>query len=132
MRSTAPTSPSSWTRASGSAAPTATAARPTKRYRAHRAFVPLSTFGHVWLCAQVYGYMEQCAPHAAHVRAKFFHVDDGAESWLDYQRIVRILDGAGFNGTLGIVFEGGDVNDATDKEVFTLCRDELRRLTAKL
>jgi len=66
------------------------------------------------------------------VRAKFFHVDDGAESWLDYQRIVRILDGAGFNGTLGIVFEGGDVNDATDKEVFTLCRDELRRLTAKL
>ena len=55
------------------------------------------TFRHAWLCGQVYGYMEQCAPHAAHVRAKFFHVDDGAESWLDYQRIVRILDGAGFN-----------------------------------
>ena len=90
------------------------------------------TFRHAWLCGQVYGYMEQCAPHAAHVRAKFFHVDDGAESWLDYQRIVRILDGAGFNGTLGIVFEGGDANEATDKEVFTLCRDELRRLTAKL
>ena len=72
------------------------------------------------------------APHASHIRAKFFSVDSGSEAWLDYPRIVNLLDKAGFNGTLGIVFEGGDVNSATDREVFGLCAAELRRLTRAL
>ena len=76
--------------------------------------------------------MAMCAPFAAHVRAKFFSVDSGSEAWLDYPRIVKLLDKAGFNGTLGIVFEGGDVNAATDREVFRLCAAELRRLTQSL
>lgn len=79
-----------------------------------------------------YEWMEQCAPHAAHVRAKFFAVESGKESWLDYSRIVRILDAAGFNGTLGIVFEGGAVNKGlSDREVFATCAAELRELTAR-
>jgi sugar phosphate isomerase/epimerase len=74
----------------------------------------------------------QCAPYAAHVRAKFFAVESGKESWLDYSRIVRILDAAGFNGTLGIVFEGGAVNKGlSDREVFATCAAELRELTAR-
>ena len=76
-----------------------------------------------------YDWMAMCAPFAAHVRAKFFRIDSGTEELLDYPRIVKLLDAAGFNGTLGIVFEGGDVNKATDREVFALCASELRSLT---
>ena len=78
-----------------------------------------------------YDWMRECAPYAAHVRAKFFCVESGKESWLDYARIVGILDEAGFNGTLGIVFEGGDVNKGiSDREVFEICAAELQVLTA--
>lgn len=82
--------------------------------------------------AVTYEWMEQCAPYAAHVRAKFFMVaEERGESWLDYERIVRILDAAGFNGTLGIVFEGGDVNQGiSDREVFAIAAAELQQLTA--
>ena len=100
---------------------------------------------------QVYGWMEECAPLAAHCRAKFFKIDSGSyyacraeavhvycqhatspfhfrrcfnrtgggvsrltasrfwtgsEEWLDYPRILKLLHSAGYNGTLGIVFEG--------------------------
>ena len=79
-----------------------------------------------------YEWVRICAPFTAHVRAKFFKVDTGdAETWLDYGRLVGILDEAGFNGTLGIVFEGGDVNEGlSDREVFAICAGQLRALTA--
>ena len=79
-----------------------------------------------------YDWMRQCAPYTAHVRAKFFCVESGRESWLDYARIVGILTEAGFNGTLGIVFEGGDVNEGiSDRDVFEICAAELQALTAR-
>ena len=50
--------------------------------------------------------MEQAAPLTSHVRAKFYKIDSGREEWLDYRRIAGILKGAGYNGTVGVVFEG--------------------------
>jgi sugar phosphate isomerase/epimerase len=79
----------------------------------------------------IYAYMEQTARHATHVRAKFYKVDSGQEEWLDYARIVKILENVGFNGTLGVVFEGQDINDCDDREVLRLSAAELRRLTGR-
>ena len=78
---------------------------------------------------EIYRYMEQTASHATHVRAKFFKVDSGREEWLDYERIVGILDGVGFNGYMGVVFEGRDVNSCGDREVLQLAAQHLRDLT---
>ena len=79
----------------------------------------------------IYRYMEQTAHHAAHVRAKFYKIDSGREEWLDYDRIVDILAAAGFNGTLGVVFEGKDANACDDREVLTLAAAQLRRLAGE-
>ena len=78
----------------------------------------------------IYRYMEQTAPHAVHVRAKFFKVDSGREEWLDYERIVGILRAADFNGTMGVVFEGGKVNSCGDRDVLRLAAQQLRDLTS--
>ena len=51
---------------------------------------------------------------------------------MDYKRIVALLHDAGFNGTLGIVFEGGTVNAVDDREVFALAARQLRREISKL
>ena len=56
-----------------------------------------------------YGSMEKSAPHAAHVRAKFYRVQSGEEAWLDYPRILGILKQVGFNGWMSVVYEGQDV-----------------------
>jgi sugar phosphate isomerase/epimerase len=77
----------------------------------------------------IYHFMEQTAHLAVHVRAKFYKIDSGTEEWLDYDRIYRILDDAGFNGTLSVVFEGKDANDCDDRQVLTLAAAQLRRLT---
>ena len=79
----------------------------------------------------IYRYMEQTAHHAAHVRAKFYKIDSGREEWLDYDRIVDILAAAGFNGTLGVVFEGKDANACDDREVLTLAAAQLCRLAGE-
>jgi sugar phosphate isomerase/epimerase len=79
----------------------------------------------------IYKYMEQTAHHACHVRAKFYKIDSGSEEWLDYDRIVDILVAAGFNGTLGVVFEGKDVNACDDRGVLSLAAAQLRRLADK-
>ena len=77
----------------------------------------------------IYRFMEQTAPHAAHVRAKFYKIDSGREEWLDYDRIHALLEAAGFNGTLSVVFEGQDINACDDREVLRLAAAQLRRLT---
>lgn len=77
----------------------------------------------------IYRYMEQTAPHATQVRAKFFKIDSGREEWLDYERIVGILQDVGFNGTMGVVFEGRDINSCGDRDVIRLCVEHLRDLT---
>ena len=77
----------------------------------------------------IYAYMKQTAPYATHIRAKFYKVDSGTEEWLDYPRIVEILESVNFNGTVGVVFEGRDINDCDDREVLRLAAAELRRLT---
>ena len=77
----------------------------------------------------IYKYMEQTAEHAVHVRAKFYKIDSGSEEWLDYERIYAILEGAGFNGTLSVVFEGKDINNCDDHQVLRLAAAQLRRLS---
>ena len=54
----------------------------------------------------IYQYIQETAPHAVYVRAKFYRVESGREEWLDYERIVRILRGVNYNGCLSIVYEG--------------------------
>ena len=90
---------------------------------------PAANKGQVDPAHDIYRYMEQTAPYATHVRAKFYKIDSGREEWLDYGRIVPILRDAGFNGALGVVFEGKDANSCGDKEVIRLAVEELRGLT---
>ena len=52
-----------------------------------------------------YRYMERTAAHASYVRAKIYKIDSGREEWLDYRRIMDILESASFNGNMSIVFE---------------------------
>ncbi len=56
--------------------------------------------------ADIYRYMEETISHAVCVRTKIYRIDSGAEVWLDYDRIFRILKTAGYNGNLSIVYEG--------------------------
>ena len=50
-------------------------------------------------------YLERTVPFASCVRAKIYKIDSGREEFLDYERIVGILQAAGFNGNLSIVVE---------------------------
>lgn len=59
-----------------------------------------------------YESIERCAPYAAIVHAKFFHVlEDGRDRDFDWERIRKILDGVGFRGFLSIEYEGPDDNE---------------------
>jgi sugar phosphate isomerase/epimerase len=78
----------------------------------------------------IYEYMEQTAPYASHVRAKFYKIDSGREEWLDYERIIEIIKGVNFNGAVSVVFEGQDINDCDDKTVIRLAANQLRELLA--
>ena len=55
-----------------------------------------------------YGSIETSAPRAVHVRAKMYRISSGAEAWLDYDRIMKIIKSVGFNGWMSVVFEGQD------------------------
>jgi sugar phosphate isomerase/epimerase len=55
-------------------------------------------------------YLKPTAPHTTYVRAKIYKIDNGREEWIDYPRILGILQDVGFNGTIGLVFEVGDRN----------------------
>jgi sugar phosphate isomerase/epimerase len=58
---------------------------------------------------QLYDSIAATAPYALHVRAKFYRVSSGREEWLDYPRILDILNGVGYNGWVSVVYEGWDV-----------------------
>ncbi len=53
-----------------------------------------------------YPSIEMVAPRAIHVRAKIYQIETGEETRLDYGRIFPVLEKAGFNGTVSIVYEG--------------------------
>lgn len=75
----------------------------------------------------IYEYIERTAPYAIHVRTKFYRNDVLKEEWLDYQRIMNILRGVGYNGSLSIVYEG---QAKGEDRVAAVCRAvaELRSL----
>ena len=77
-----------------------------------------------------YEFMRQTATHTSYVRAKFYKIDSGREEWLDYRRIVDILKEANYNGTMGIAFEGGTINDCDNREVMRRAAAHLHELLA--
>ncbi len=77
-------------------------------------------------------YMERTAPHASYVRAKIYKIDNGWEEWLDYPRILKILQAVEFNGSMSIVFEGGQPprNRFDEDECLRLASKHLRDVIA--
>jgi len=60
----------------------------------------------------VYKSIERTAPLAVLVRAKLYRLRDGKESWLNYERIFKVLHKAKFNGFVSLVYEGWSDQDA--------------------
>jgi sugar phosphate isomerase/epimerase len=60
----------------------------------------------------VYQSIERTAPLAVLVRAKLYRIKSGAEQWLDYERIFKILRGVKYNGFVSLVYEGWQDLDA--------------------
>ena len=75
-------------------------------------------------------YLERTAPHAAYVRGKIYKIDNGREEFLDYERILQILQAVHFNGTIGLVFELGDFNQCDHAECVRLAVKHLRQVIA--
>ena len=77
-------------------------------------------------------YMERVAPHTTLVRAKIYKIDNGWEEWLDYPRIFKILRQHDFNGTVSIVFEGGQPprNRVSMEDCIRLAAGHLRDVMA--
>ena len=61
---------------------------------------------------RLYENIAETAPLALHVRAKFYRIQSGEEAWLDYPRILKILEGVGYNGGITIVYEGWEAEEA--------------------
>jgi len=82
-------------------------------------FPPTSQVG-----PDTYSSIQQCAPSAAIVHAKFFNVNaDGTDAEFDWHKIHSILQGAGFNGFMSIEYEGKDADEpATVKRVAKFLR----------
>jgi sugar phosphate isomerase/epimerase len=76
----------------------------------------------------IYGYIEQTAPYASYVRAKIYKVDSGREEWINYERVIKIMKGANFNGNMSITYEGQGLNQCDDAESITLAAKHLREL----
>ncbi len=75
-------------------------------------------------------YLEPTAPHTTYVRAKIYKIDSGREEWIDYARVLEILHGVNFNGTIGMVFEVGDRNTCSSEECVVLATKHLRQIIA--
>ena len=75
-------------------------------------------------------YLEPTAPYATYVRAKIYKIDSGREEWLDYGRILDILQGVHFNGAMGLVFELGDRNQCEWDECVRRAVQYLREVIA--
>lgn len=76
-------------------------------------------------------YLAPTVGHATYVRAKIYKIDGGREEWLDYPRIVGMLKAAGFNGTIGLVFELGDRNGCSAEACMRLAVAHLREVIAQ-
>jgi hypothetical protein len=77
----------------------------------------------------IYEYMEQTAPYATYVRAKIYKIDSGSEEWIDYRRVMEILRGVDFNGTMSIVYEDQG-NACSPREAVALAVAHLREVIA--
>ena len=75
-------------------------------------------------------YLEPTAPFATYVRAKIYKIDSGVEEFIDYQRVLKILHGVDFNGTIGLVFELGEFNSCSHEECMRLAVAHLRQVIA--
>ncbi len=75
-------------------------------------------------------YLRPTAPHAVYVRAKIYKIDGGTEEFMDYERILGILAEAGFNGTMGLVFELGERNSIPYEDCVRLAVTHLREVIA--
>ena len=73
-------------------------------------------------------YLERTAPHTELVRAKIYKIDSGREEFLDYERILRILQKENFNGIISLVFELGEFNNLDREECIRLGGAHLRAL----
>ena len=61
---------------------------------------------------ETYSGIQQCAPHACVVHAKFYNVlADGRDRDCDWSRIHGILKAAGFRGFLSVEYEGADPDE---------------------
>ena len=69
--------------------------------------------------------MEQTAPYASYVRAKIYKIDSGREEWIDYGRVMEVLRGVDFNGTMSIVYEDQG-NACGPREAIALAVSHLR------
>ncbi len=79
----------------------------------------------------IYAYMERVAPYASSVRAKIYRIDSGYEEWLDYDRIIRILKGVGYNGAISMVFELRRDTETTTPNAVRMATAHLRELLAR-
>ena len=77
----------------------------------------------------IYEYMEQTAPYASYVRAKIYKIDSGREEWIDYGRVMDVLRGVDFNGTMSIVYEDQG-NACGPREAIALAVAHLRDVIA--
>ena len=77
----------------------------------------------------IYQYMEQTAPYASYVRAKIYKIDGGREEWIDYPRVMEVLRGVDFNGTMSIVYEDQG-NACGPREAIRLAVAHLRDVIA--
>ena len=77
----------------------------------------------------IYEYMEQTAPYASYVRAKIYKIDGGREEWIDYGRVMEVLKGVDFNGTMSIVYEDQG-NACGPREAIRLAVAHLRDVIA--
>ncbi len=78
----------------------------------------------------IYDYMEQVVSKAAYVRAKIHKIDTGREEYVDYERVLRLLNGVGYNGVLSMVYEGQRYSDCDDFEAIRLGTAHLRQMLA--
>ena len=73
-------------------------------------------------------YLERTVPHTELVRAKIYKIDSGREEFLDYERILEILQKKNFNGIISLVFELGEFNNLDQEECIRLGVAHLRAL----
>lgn len=92
----------------------------TGQWRGSVGAVPL---GNPDPAVNIYDYIEEMLPYAVYVRAKFYRNDSGDEEWLDYSRIAQLLQNAGYNGCISIVYEG----DSAPETAIPKAALELRR-----